>query len=432
MSTSPVARSNPGSTAVVGSKGAEAQTSSPIDLLIILDPSEAQNPDGSEAKLKEITVMMDKKWKIHLISGRPIQYKNLTCDYEVHPIGSWISSNSLFSRLLYLLLAVFKGAAIVKQHHIQVVMSKDGHLHLGSVALSIKQLTKRKCIVRVNEDDVLALLLFLKRTNTPLLTDPAFLRAIEKMARRFENTILKRADHIITHGPTDFERISKITNRIDFVPLWVDTQKFKPAEKDQRNKARNELLKLENNKEKVLLFVGRLHPEKDLETLLLGFKKLSDTRKDVTLVIVGDGPDEARCKNLAQTLGISSAVRFIGYIARDNMPKYYNSADIYILTSLWEELSNTIMEAMASGIPVIATAVGGNPYLVKDGRTGYLVPPRNPQALAQKIAYSLNHAEETEKMAANALANISKFQKQPIGTRYKEIIIKLASQSRVD
>jgi len=95
------------------------------------------------------------------------------------------------------------------------------------------------------------------------------------------------------------------------------------------------------------------------------------------------------------------------------------------LTSVWEEWSNTIMEAMASGVPVIATNVGGNPYLVKNKETGFLVPPKSPHVLAEKIRYVLDHSNEMEKITSNAYLSVRKFNKRNIGELYKKTIVRV-------
>ncbi len=120
---------------------------------------------------------------------------------------------------------------------------------------------------------------------------------------------------------------------------------------------------------------------------------------------------------------MTDKVKFLGYVPHEQLAKYYNIADIYVLTSIWEEWSNTIMEAMASGVPVIATNVGGNPHLVKDKQTGFLVPPKGPHVLAEKIRYVLDHSNEMKKITSNAYASIKKFSKEDIGELHKKMII---------
>jgi len=129
-----------------------------------------------------------------------------------------------------------------------------------------------------------------------------------------------------------------------------------------------------------------------------------------------------RYKKLTQSLKISERVKFLGYVRHDEIAKFYNVADVYVLPSLWEEWSNTIMEAMSCGVPVIATNVGSNPYLVKDTETGFLVSPKNPSILAEKIAYVLNHPKEVETISLNARTSMGKYTKKDVGKLYRAVI----------
>lgn len=396
---------------------------SKIKLLLILDPACGLNPRASERLLNEIMVMMDKKWKVHLINSRVILYENLTCDCEVHKV-TLMSSNSIISKAFYLCLSVFRGAKIIKKYNIPAIMSINGHLYLGFVAYLIKTITRRKCIIRVTENDVLSLTLFIRRLRTPILSDEIPLRIVQVISRKIETFIFKHVDWIVTHGPMDYERIKKITNKATFIPLWVDAEKFKSVSKDKVKQLKKELLEIEEDI-KAILFVGRLHPTKNIETLFYAYKKVLETHRNVILAVIGIGPEEEKCRKLVKRLGLTDKVKFLGYIPHEQMPKYYNVADIYVLTSIWEEWSNTIMEAMASDVPVIATNVGGNPYLVKDKETGFLVPPKVPQVLAEKIRYVLDHSNEMEKITSKACLSMRKFSKQDIGELYKKTIVEV-------
>lgn len=400
-----------------------------VRLLLILDPSEAFNLSASWLKINEVTVMMDKRWKVHLISSQTAHYDNLTCDYQVHKVRMLSNPNSIPSRILYLTLAAYVGAKLVKKYNINAVMAKEGHLTQGLVDCAIKSITKTKCIVRVNENSVLELLLFLERLKTPVLSTKTFMRIIELIARRVEAFVFKHADWVVTQGPMDFQRIKKVTEKVSFVPLWIDTQKFRPLDGTRKHELRKKLIEVDDET-KVVLFVGRLHLEKDIDTLFKAFEKLLETRNNAELVLIGTGPEEENCKELARKLAITSKVRFLGYVPHEKMPDYYNAADVYVLTSIWEELSNTIMEAMACGLPVIATNVGGNPYLVKDQVTGFLVSAKNPEALSERIAYALDHAEECKKVSLKARLEIEKYGKERGGELYKTVINRVISHKQ--
>lgn len=133
--------------------------------------------------------------------------------------------------------------------------------------------------------------------------------------------------------------------------------------------------------------VGRMQGEKDPLNLLRAFLRLVDAtpggRERLRLVFIGDGPLRGEAQRLAGESGCEDIVWFAG--VRDDVAALLRGLDVFVLPSLAEGISNTILEAMASGLPVVATRVGGNPELVDDGRSGTLVPAGDPEALAEAI-----------------------------------------------
>lgn len=129
--------------------------------------------------------------------------------------------------------------------------------------------------------------------------------------------------------------------------------------------------------------VGRLDPVKDFSTLLRGFAGVRDRFADVSLAIVGDGPLRSELTKLAGDLGVGPYVYWLG--ERDDVPSLLRCFDLFVQTSLFEGMSNTILEAMATGLPVIATKTGGNGELVTSGETGDLIPVSSIQALAKAL-----------------------------------------------
>lgn len=129
--------------------------------------------------------------------------------------------------------------------------------------------------------------------------------------------------------------------------------------------------------------IGRLDPVKNQEVLLEAFARLRQRHAGLRLVIVGDGPLRGHLQSRAQSLGVAGDVTFTG--SRTDTPELLRSFDVFVLPSVNEGISNTILEAMACGVPVVASGVGGNPELVVDGVCGSLYDPADPQALQQAI-----------------------------------------------
>jgi sugar transferase (PEP-CTERM/EpsH1 system associated) len=129
--------------------------------------------------------------------------------------------------------------------------------------------------------------------------------------------------------------------------------------------------------------VGRLDPVKDHAGLLRAFSVLRTDQPAAELVIVGDGPCRAGLERQIQELGLTGHVHLLGM--RQDVPLLLRGFDAFVLPSLAEGISNTVLEAMATGLPVVATRVGGNPELVEHGVTGALVPADNPLVLAAAL-----------------------------------------------
>ncbi|MEM9755872.1 MAG: glycosyltransferase family 4 protein, partial [Pseudomonadota bacterium] len=131
-----------------------------------------------------------------------------------------------------------------------------------------------------------------------------------------------------------------------------------------------------------LVFVGRLAPVKGLRVLMAALRRLD--APDVRLTVVGDGPERAALQALAAPLG--AAVRFTGYQSQEEVAQILATADAFVLPSFAEGVPVVLMEALAAGLPVIATRITGVPELVEDGVSGLLVTPGDPGALAAAIA----------------------------------------------
>jgi glycosyltransferase involved in cell wall biosynthesis len=133
-----------------------------------------------------------------------------------------------------------------------------------------------------------------------------------------------------------------------------------------------------------VLAVSRLISRKGLDDLFRALVILKDDR--VMLTVQGWGRDGDRLRALAVNLGIDRQVTFAGFKPRDLLPAVYRAADIFVLPSHSESCAMALLEAMACGLPVVATAVGGTSELVQDGINGCLVPPESPEALAAALA----------------------------------------------
>jgi glycosyltransferase involved in cell wall biosynthesis len=179
------------------------------------------------------------------------------------------------------------------------------------------------------------------------------------------------------------------------IPNAVDTSLFFPCE-DKASKS-------EGKKE--LLCVALLHPKKGIPYLLEAMAILKKERNDLLLNIVGDGPNRQEYEEMVKNLSLDELVRFYGLQPKEKVAEFMRQADLFVFPSLWENLPCVLIEAMASGLPIVATKVGGIPEIVDD-EVGILVPPKNSAKLAEAINYAID--------------NLKKFQRDKIVKRAKE------------
>jgi L-malate glycosyltransferase len=146
--------------------------------------------------------------------------------------------------------------------------------------------------------------------------------------------------------------------------------------------------------------IARFHPVKDQAMLIHAFARVATAREDVDLLLVGDGALRQMLTDLCRSLGLEGRVRFLG--VRSDVPEILRALDVFALTSVSEASSLTLLEAMASGVPVVVTAVGGNPELVRHGIDGLHVPRGDASATAAAILQILDDPALASRMGQAA------------------------------
>jgi glycosyltransferase involved in cell wall biosynthesis len=230
-----------------------------------------------------------------------------------------------------------------------------------------------------------------------------------------ETRIVKEADKIIAECPQDREDLLTYygaePSKIAVVPCGFSAAEFSPVNKQEAR----EIIGVERDCQ-LLLQLGRMVPRKGVDTVVASMVYLKQLAPSSKLLIVGgetDSPDIsstpeiARLQKLAAEIGVLDRVIFAGRKGRELLKYYYSAADLFITTPWYEPFGITPLESMACGTPVVGANVGGIKYSVADGKTGFLVPPRDPAALAAKVAFLLSNQDLLQRMSAKALARVN-------------------------
>ena len=230
-------------------------------------------------------------------------------------------------------------------------------------------------------------------------------RKINRVFNRVGKFVLKRADTI--RVGTQYEKdklVAKLgipASRINVIPVNSPVRMFQGADG-----AAIRAGFLKERYDHLVLFTGRLVNQKDIPNLLQAFKKVVQARPRTVLVIVGTGAQEARIKAMVVDLALGQNVCFPGSVPHEDVPRYLAACDVYVVPSIFEGTCIAMTEAMSAGKPVVVTQFAGAMDLVQDGQTGYLVPIRDPQALAEKILYVLDHPDQARAVAQAGQAAI--------------------------
>lgn len=185
-------------------------------------------------------------------------------------------------------------------------------------------------------------------------------------------------------------------NKIRYIPNGVDITRFRP-DLDARKRLREDL-GIEDAF--VWLAVGRFDILKDYPNLFRAFSHVIHEMPKTLLVIVGDGLLRPAMEEIARDLRVKDRIKFLG-ICR-NIPELMNAADAYVISSSQEGMANVLLEAGATGLPIVATDVGGNHEVVLDGRTGFLVPPKDSGALSKAMLRLMDLTDEERRRMGEA------------------------------
>jgi len=369
---------------------------------------------GAEVAIKEIT---------DRISNQEIQFDMITLraqtgpserigNVNVHRVGmSWFDKNpnssklSSISKIFFIPLAALKAISLhrtEKYDAVWPIMASYG----GFAAVLFRIMyPKVPMILTVQEGDN-----FERRQGI-----------FHSLFKR----IFTSATHIqaISQYLAEWARSFGATAPIDIIPNGVDCEKFiQPISSVRKSKLRAEWEI--SDTDVVLVTASRLVHKNAVDTIIATMPLLPQNYK---LLILGTGADEHLLRNQVQSLALDGRVIFKGFISHDTLPEFLQASDIFIRPSRTEGLGNSFLEAMAAGIPVIATPVGGIPDFLTDGQTGLFCEVDNPQSIAQKVEKLIKDHESRDYIVTNARNMVvQKYDWNSVAVKMKAVLMMLS------
>jgi glycosyltransferase involved in cell wall biosynthesis len=183
----------------------------------------------------------------------------------------------------------------------------------------------------------------------------------------------------------------------EIVPNVIDLTRFAPRPQPARHDGPH------------LIVTRNLEPIYGIDTALRALAVVRKTWPGARMTVAGSGPEHERLASLAEALGVAGKVTFTGRLDNEHIPELYRQADVFINPSLVDNLPISILEALASGVPVVSTEVGGVPYVVEHQRTALLVPPRDSEAMARAVLELLDDPAKAERLVRAGRESAQKY-----------------------
>lgn len=276
----------------------------------------------------------------------------------------------------------------------------------GLAGLLIKKILRKKIVVRFVGDPAWEKAVSETYTSDDIITfqRKRYPLAIE-LRRFFRDRILRGADAIITVS----QFLKELLNQWGISSSKVEVIYNAVPAAEMPAISRAEIRKQLGLSGRVIVSAARLVSWKGMAALISIAPELIKSFSDLKIFILGDGPEMSNLKKLVQELNLSEHVRLLGRVPHGEILKFLKAADVFVLNSNYEGFSHTLLEAMATGVPVVASNVGGNPETVRDGASGFLVSYNDKAGLTQAIGRLLSDADLRKRFAANANQVLEKF-----------------------
>ncbi len=347
--------------------------------------------------------IVKKGHEVHLITSR---YKNLPL-YEiikgvyihrVKVVRKHRDRASIFEMLTYIISAFFYSKKFIKKETPEIIHAFFV-VPSGVVAYVLYKRYKIPYIVYLGGSDVPGV-------------DKDRYGIIYNIITPFIKIIWNTAMYTIaaSEGLKEYAQKVDTKQRFTVIPNGVDLSRFKPQANKKKKDTVKETIKL--------LAIGRLIPRKGFQYLLQALPEVLKTKKKFQLDIIGSGPYQNELQRIVKEHKLESYVRFLGLVEYEQLLKYYQEADVLINASYGEGMPLVVLEAMGTGLPIIATKVPGNEELVKHGVNGYLIKARDPQEMADALIEILASDTLRIKMRKESLKIIQNYSWDRIVDRY--------------
>lgn len=340
-----------------------------------------------------ISMALSNKFKVSILAERTGDISDkISCFHKTTPVLTQVPSAPFFSSLIFVLRGLFN--CVRKVGRVEIVHAHQA-LTPAILAFLISRFYRIPFIITCHGSEI--------RTRRKC--------GLVKLIQRF---LFSRASYLTTVS-TEMEKILMNAYDVDGTKIGIIPNGY-----DERLVSRV----MENTKKEYsagIVFVGSLRPIKDPITLLKAFREIAGKYSNISLHIIGDGPLRGLLEAFCLENSLSSKVTFEGRKSHEGALRAIVESTVFVLTSVEEGLPTVLIEAMALGKPVIATAVGGVPEVVKDGINGILIPPRSPERLAKILERFLNDSELGRKIGKAAAESVKDYKWSKIAKKYERI-----------
>jgi glycosyltransferase involved in cell wall biosynthesis len=230
--------------------------------------------------------------------------------------------------------------------------------------------------------------------------------------RRFREWLVHRCDGFIANSSETKKYLYELgadPDRVFISIQTIDVHKWKRSAeiwRDSKDEIKSEL----GLKNKVILYVGILEQRKGIHFLLEAYRNVIENLKNTSILIIGGGSEEVRLKEYCRQNGLAENVVFAGYKQPSELPKYYALSDLFIFPTLWDPFGLVVIEALASGLPVLCSFYAGAAEdLIREGNNGYILEPRDIEKMSLLLSTVLTDEKLLEKLKSGALESIGDF-----------------------